>query len=350
MMSAVTACTGVTPVKVPDVSDSDAPIDDEPADGSTDSEDTPSTIDTAILIDDTDLVVDADADGLPDVRDNCPEYANPDQEDLDEDGIGDICDEDEDNDGVPNEADPWRRDPRWPGRVSPESIYPHTATGLFRFQVNSLAIDAVGTFTFDQESGNVTDIAIDQYGVLYAITSSNLFVCQPDSADCRFIATLPDFSIGLTFVPPGTLGTRDVLVGTGDSDWYRMDVSNGTVVSTSLGAFDGDGTTSSGDGFSIQGLGTFVSVNLGGDPDQDSIVQVDAATGQIQREILTFDDGQPHSRVYGLAGWTDGFIYGFDASGDILRVDVTAGSYEVLQSTPHSWWGAGVRTVVPASP
>lgn len=35
---------------------------------------------------------DRDGDGVFDSEDNCPDDYNPDQEDLDEDGLGDICD------------------------------------------------------------------------------------------------------------------------------------------------------------------------------------------------------------------------------------------------------------------
>jgi hypothetical protein len=52
--------------------------------------------------------VDADADGVGDGVDNCPQAANPDQADTDQDGIGDVCDAgtlDADLDGILNAAD-----------------------------------------------------------------------------------------------------------------------------------------------------------------------------------------------------------------------------------------------------
>jgi len=44
--------------------------------------------------------IDSDGDGIPDDQDNCPNKANPDQADNDNDGLGDVCDS-------PEKAMPW---------------------------------------------------------------------------------------------------------------------------------------------------------------------------------------------------------------------------------------------------
>ena len=57
--------------------------------------------------------VDSDNDGVFDRNDNCPALANEDQEDLDGDGEGDVCDDDVDGDRIGNDVDicPRTRDP-----------------------------------------------------------------------------------------------------------------------------------------------------------------------------------------------------------------------------------------------
>ncbi len=56
---------------------------------------------------------DGDGDGLTsnDDMDNCPCHFNPTQDDLDGDGLGDVCDPDIDGDGTPNHLDPCPFDP-----------------------------------------------------------------------------------------------------------------------------------------------------------------------------------------------------------------------------------------------
>ena len=50
-------------------------------------------------------VLDQDGDGSPDVSDNCPNTANPAQQDTDSDGHGDACDQDDDGDGYYDETE-----------------------------------------------------------------------------------------------------------------------------------------------------------------------------------------------------------------------------------------------------
>ncbi|WP_424580275.1 PA14 domain-containing protein [Tunicatimonas sp.] len=50
-------------------------------------------------------IPDGDSDGIPDDVDNCPNTVNANQADLDEDGIGDVCDGDADDDGIATSED-----------------------------------------------------------------------------------------------------------------------------------------------------------------------------------------------------------------------------------------------------
>jgi hypothetical protein len=61
--------------------------------------------DNVVLRASTAEVGDGDGDGVPDGTDNCPDVANPNQEDADGDDVGDACEADTDGDGVIDDVD-----------------------------------------------------------------------------------------------------------------------------------------------------------------------------------------------------------------------------------------------------
>jgi hypothetical protein len=53
---------------------------------------------------------DPDRDGIPSAQDNCPTTSNPGQENVDKDAQGNVCDDDADNDHIPNSRDAFPLD------------------------------------------------------------------------------------------------------------------------------------------------------------------------------------------------------------------------------------------------
>ena len=251
---------------------------------------------------------------------------------------------DGDGDGVPDLADPFPNDPNNPVTALPNTVYPHTAGGLFTMNVTTYAIHSVGNFTFDSHPGSMTDMAIDQYGVLYGVTFTDLFVCSPAAAACTYLAGLPQTFNGLTMVPPGTINPYlDTLVAIANSGaWYQVMLTGpGQASLTQIGQY-GAPYSSSGDAFSILGVGTYAAVDKSGQG-SDFIIEVDPTTGAFISEVGPVTG---YSSLYGLAGWS-GEVYGFDATGAVLRIDLQTSVPTLVASTSNSWWGAAVSTRIP---
>ncbi|MBI4702029.1 MAG: hypothetical protein HY744_12900 [Deltaproteobacteria bacterium] len=247
---------------------------------------------------------------------------------------------DGDGDGIPDLADPFPNDAAKPKAAAMNMVYPHTAAQLFTMNVLSYAIALVGSFHGPGYGGSMTDVAVDQFGVLYGVTFTDLYTCDPTSAECWHLASLPQSFNGLTMVPPGTHHPfLDTLIAIANSGtWYKVTVANGKATLAPLGQY-GQGMTSSGDAFSIMGVGTFASVDKPGAP-SDVIVSVDPMSGKVLAEVGPVSG---YSSVYGLAGWS-GEIYGFDATGAVLKIDIVNGTSSLIANKGQPWWGAGVTT------
>nr|WP_276603494.1 thrombospondin type 3 repeat-containing protein [Nannocystis pusilla] len=278
--------------------------------------------------------------------DNCPLVPNQDQKNTDGDVFGDVCDDDLDGDGIPNAEDPFANDGNLPGVTTPFKIYAHSSGNLYTVDVTDpYAVAMVSNFKFSNDGcdHSVTDVAIDRWGVLYAVTFGCGYVVNPQTAQAYKLGTLPQSFNGLTMIPKGVLDpNKDTLVGIANSgQWYKLTLQNGMFNIQQIGQY-GAGYTSAGDAFSIEGVGTYGAVNkqgVGG----TVIVQVDPATGAVQSELATLAQ---NPAVYGLAGW-EGLILAFDSSGQMFRIDPQTKVVTPLGNKGVSWWGAGVGTVIP---
>lgn len=284
---------------------------------------------------------DWDNDSVPNTTDNCLDTPNTDQADSDGDGDGDLCDFDADNDGINDDQDPFPNNGDRPGQAAENTIYAQTSSALFTFDPINGSTSKVGNFSFDQNTGSVTDIAVDRFGVLWAITFDDVFTCNPSTAQCWWLGALPGSYNGLTMVPPGTLDpNRDTLVGISQSgEWTKLTLSGGTITATVLGSY-GSSYTSSGDVYSVRGVGTFATVDKNNGT-EDFLVQLDPVTGSVLSEVGKLTGV---NSAWGVAG-IGRQVFAFDSSGTILELDTTTGAVVSTINTSHAWWGAGVSTV-----
>lgn len=255
---------------------------------------------------------------------------------------------DGDTDGIPDVQDPFPSDENKPWPTEPNQLFAHTPEKLFSLDIlDAYALTEVGNFSFvgaPVQDPVPTDLALDQWNVLYVITFDDLFVCNPETAECHWLAQMPASVNGLTFVPPGVLQQdSDTLIAMNQQSWYQVDINGGDIVWNEISGYPGD-IESSGDLVSMAGVGTFGSVDMTGEPEEpDAIIPVDPAAGTVGQAVVEL---QAYTEVFGLAGWREEVIAFDAATGHILDVDIDTGDVTLIQDTPYQWYGAGVTTVL----
>ncbi len=260
---------------------------------------------------------------------------------------------DQDGDGLSDDRDLAPNDPNWPGQARPDTIYANTSTKLFALEVKTDRLIEVNTFSFEPSYANelITDIAFDQNNVLWAISFRKLFICHAQTAFCRYQGSLPHTFNGLTWIPGDVVGqANEILVGLErEGSWYHLNLgngqnngqNNGQVPVSLIGEYP-PARLSSGDAFYIDGIGAFASIEyLLADDNQ--IVKVSSQNPELIDEV--FVDVVGYRKIYGLAGWR-GFLYAFDETGTVLKINLQTRGITRLNTTPQAWWGAGVSTVL----
>jgi hypothetical protein len=168
---------------------------------------------TGVTLDDQDWILkesktvialaDADGDGVPDRDDNCVNDANSTQTDFDADGAGDLCDPDDDNDGLIDVADcaPFDAASGTPGPVSVLTVA--RSAGAARLTWD----DAARAESYDVQRGTLTALRTGSYGVCFAsqLAATTLDDLDPPASDDGFFYLVRGHDAGCG--GGGSLGT-----------------------------------------------------------------------------------------------------------------------------------------------
>ena len=275
-----------------------------------------------------------DADGLGEYDGGWPITGDADTEEDPPDCDLDSHSSDCDGDGVPDADDPFPTDTYRPGRAREDVIYVHSAFTLSSLAPESAPIvTTIADFSFPDDSfSQVTDIAIDRFGVLYALGSDVLHACDPSTAQCWALAPVPSNS--LAFLPLGTLDADDdTLVTLAGSAWTRIDLRGPEVAVTVIGEIEAPYSSSGDITTTFDGLTVFTSPSVTG---VDLVLALDPVTGTVFG-VIGLASGL--SNVWGMAS-VRGALWLFDQVGNIATMDPISGEVVVVGFGLDGFWGA----------
>ncbi len=234
------------------------------------------------------------------------------------------ADTDCDGDGVPDGEDPFP-DGDDPPPSSSSVIYANTPDALYTYDPSDYAIVEVGAFSFEDGIGEpITDIAIDRNGYLYAVGTSTLYACDPQTVVCTALDAVPGANAA-GFVPTDA---GDVLLLAGfDGTVWRVDFEGTSATAVEIGNLEIGG--SSGD---IAGSLAVTVASVDQHDGSERVRPVDPADGHVigpAYPLPSFDN------AWGLA-FFDEVLYAFTPSGSIIFFD----DANVDHHTGLEFWGA----------
>lgn len=255
--------------------------------------------------------------------------------DSDGDGIADICDVDDDNDGVLDTVE-------CPSYTSSPNIFVQSASGISSFNVNT---NILSSNSFCGGNLNVTfDIAISPAGVMYGVytptsgTGSILATINPTNCSVTtVISNIGFFANALSFLPDGTL-----LAGGGStSKIYRINLSTNSVTewhNYSTGY-------ASGDFIFIDGKIYVLWINPAVSTTDPIIREITVDSGY--NFVSSIDLGQVQSRAFGLAKANGNELYAATGNtstggqGTIIKINYKGTfSWNVIYTSSVSLLGA----------
>ncbi len=202
--------------------------------------------------------------------------------------------------------------------------YVNTNDTLYIWEPPQNYIEVGSFFWQDQAVENVTDIAIDLQGQIFAVTDNMIFSVNAETAELELMGTVAQVFVGLAVLSTGELIGAGDGVFIVDQDSFELE----TLIPSGLYRTSGD---------------------IVGHPNGNLYWTVQSDTGNTDAFVEISGD-QTHflgilsaSFVWGL-GMANEQIYGFSATGEVHHLFMN-GDNEELQTSTQGWWGAATNPI-----
>ena len=250
-------------------------------------------------------------------------------------------DRDRDGDNIPDSHDPFPDDRDRPGRAQTNTIYANTSDSLARIS-RAGEVEWVGRFRHaDGKERQVTDLAVDRWGVLWAVAFSDLLTCHPETARCEVVRSFPERFNALAADHHYAHEGQGLLYAvTLDGAAYHLHAKV-----SRPGLLHRLPAPSSGDAF-LWGRRVYVSTS--NTPEEEVVGPDNLIRGGGRRGLPRFLRPLSSDRFYGFAACRE-TVFGFTEAGGIYRA-ADGFEFELLRDTEHGWWGATCSPAAFADP